>query len=128
MKHTVHCQYCGQPAALVTGAVIYPHRSDLFSKHFYHCSPCDAYVGCHPNTVTPLGVLANAELRLAKRRAHEVFDLLWKEGYMKRGQAYAWLGKELNLPSPHIGEMSVEQCIRTRELAQEYLHMSGHRG
>lgn len=128
MKPRVFCQYCNQPAALVTGTVIYPHRPDLAQKLFYHCLPCEAYVGCHPNTVKPLGVLANAELRMAKCRAHEVFDLIWKEGYMPRGKAYTWLGKELNLTSPHIGEMTVHQCVRTRELAQTYLHMSGYRG
>jgi len=60
---TPTCPYCQQQAELVGGAAIYPHRQDLADKRLWNCAPCGAYVGCHDGTETPLGRLANAELR-----------------------------------------------------------------
>mgnify|MGYP001068973319 CR=1 FL=1 len=117
------CPYCDRAAALVTGAVIYPHRPDLFGLKFWQCEPCDAYVGCHkagarvgPGVISdgtlPLGRLANAALRRAKSAAHAAFDPLWKSRVMKRREAYAWLAKELGISSAncHIGMFDVDAC------------------
>lgn len=106
------CPYCSGPSALVSGDVIYPHRPDLHEKKFYSCASCNAYVGCHPGTVVPLGRLANAELRLAKNRAHSVFDPLWRDGSMRRVEAYKWLAQSLGIPrkQAHIGMFDVAQC------------------
>lgn len=106
------CPYCNKPSVKVTGKVIYPFRKDLFSKKFYHCSPCDAYVGCHPGTEMPLGRLANAELRQAKMRAHAAFDPYWLTQEMTRSNAYRLLANNLNIPTNecHIGMFDVETC------------------
>ena len=117
------CPYCQRPSLLVTGKTIYPHRPDLVAKRFWQCAPCDAYVGCHPpagrngkggqgDGTMPLGRLANAELRKAKRRAHDAFDPLWKARHMSRQSAYKWLAEKLGI-SPancHIGMMDVDGC------------------
>ena len=65
----VICDYCQHPAVLVDGLSIYPFRPDLAKKNFWRCFPCSAFVGCHGDGKTPLGMLANAELRKANRRA-----------------------------------------------------------
>ena len=106
------CDYCKQDAKLVTGAAIYPHRPDLHSKWFYQCASCAAYVGCHGATKVPLGRLANAELRAAKKAAHAAFDPLWRSGDYTRKVAYAWLAGELGIPArqAHIGMFDVAQC------------------
>ena len=88
--NVVHCDYCGKPALFVGGLIIYPHRLDLRSKVFYYCEPCQAWVGCHPNTAVPLGRLANAELRSAKMAAHAAFDPLWRAGGQTRSSADDW--------------------------------------
>lgn len=117
------CPYCQRASLLVTGKTIYPHRPDLVAKKFWQCAPCDAYVGCHPpahrngkggqgDGTTPLGRLANAELRKANRRAHDAFDPLWQARHMSRQSAYKWLAEQLGI-SPencHIGMMDVEGC------------------
>lgn len=91
-----------------------PKRRDLHNKDFYICAPCDAYVGCHMNTITPLGRLANTELRAAKSAAHRAFDTKWQGGGMTRKQAYRWLSVQLGiLPELcHIGMFDVETCQR----------------
>lgn len=114
IKKTEKCPYCGNSAKLVSGDVIYPHRHDLHEKKFYHCAPCDAYVGCHQGTTNALGRLANAELRAAKMAAHASFDPIWKSGEKKRGSAYAWLADALGIDKKHchIGMFDVADCKR----------------
>lgn len=129
--HLVECcpyRCVGKPA-LVPGAVIYPHLPHLAGKQFWQCPDCHAYVGCHPNTTHPLGRLANADLRLAKQRAHNAFDELWKmphyriailglepgaKRYHSRTTAYIWLAKRLGLlySDCHIGMFDEEMCKR----------------
>jgi hypothetical protein len=128
---TINCDYCAQPAALVTGDVIYPHRPDLAHKQFLHCAPCKAWVGCHPGTTNPLGRLANAELRAAKIAAHDAFDPIWKarfaeksqrdSGYtrgMARGGRYKKLAELMGISKKecHIGMFDVDQCRRVVEI------------
>lgn len=112
------CPYCDSTAELATGREIYPHRPDLHEKNFYRCEPCGAYVGCHPGTVTPLGGLANAELRRARSAAHAAFDPLWRDGTMKRRAAYQWLADGLGIDRRdcHIGHFDLATCERALEL------------
>lgn len=117
------CPYCNGTPALVGGEVIYPHRPDLWSKRFWSCAPCGAYVGCHPGGIVPMGRLANKELRDAKMAAHAAFDPLWKSnGATNRAKgrkdAYAWLAAQMGIGRKrcHIGEFDVEQCRRVVEI------------
>lgn len=129
----VKCDYCGKPAALVGGEFIYAHRPDLFSKRFYLCQPCDAYVGCHKGTTEPLGRLANAELRAAKMAAHAVFDPIWQARLaqkqaldpkysksMARGGRYKKLAELMGMEQKdcHIGFLDVAGCERVVEICK----------
>lgn len=132
----VACPYCNKSAELVSGSVIYPHRSDLSELKFYRCLTCRAYVGCHKRgarviiggrkTVSdgtlPLGRLADAALRKAKSQAHAAFDPLWMGRVMRRKQAYAWLSKQMGLPVDltHIGEFDPAQCKRVVEVCEAF--------
>lgn len=105
------CPYCEGQVHLVTGAIIYPHRPDLYNRMFYLCEPCNAYVGCHQKTGKPFGRLANKELRAAKQLAHKTFDPIWKDAHLSRSEAYAWLAEQMQI-SPkncHIGMFDVAQ-------------------
>lgn len=119
---TIICPYCQTTAPLVTGQTVYPHRPDLYTKSFYFCQPCDAYVGCHNGTAHALGRLANAELRAAKIRAHSAFDLIWKTGSMRRGDAYTWLAEKLQIEKTecHIGMFDVAMCDKVVTVCEEY--------
>lgn len=110
----VTCPYCNQPAELVTGADIYRYREDLAHLSFWKCAGCDAYVGCHKGTETPLGTLADEETRVARSRLHATFDPLWRERilFKSRKKAYAWLADQLKIPVDqcHIGLFNKQQC------------------
>lgn len=117
----VRCPYCGELAAFVTGAVIYPYRRDLYDRQFYHCLECSAWVGTHKGTTTPLGRLANAELRQAKIAAHDAFDAKWRRLGWQRGAAYRWLSHALGIRREdcHIGMFNVEQCRRVVQVCEQ---------
>ena len=121
----VICPYCHRPAALCTGADIYPHRYDLAGKNFWRCQPCGAWVGCHPaaqgknrglgDGTVPMGRLANSQLRREKQHAHQAFDALWLNDPDRRGardRAYRWLADTLGMKPAicHIGMFDVQQC------------------
>lgn len=138
----VTCQYCGEEAQLVGGDKIYPHRPDLASLKFWECEPCEAFVGTHkPGSwryvkgrkimhegTEPLGRLAKADLRMAKRTAHLVFDPLWQSGLMTRVQAYAWLAARMGMPidDMHIGNLDVHQCHQVVSLCKEQKMLRTH--
>jgi hypothetical protein len=51
------CPTCRTAARLTSGAEVYPARRDL-AKAIWKCDVCpDSYVGCHPGSTAPLGVL-----------------------------------------------------------------------
>jgi len=127
VKFHVVCEYCGEKAKLVNGKALYPHSPALWKKWFYKCDPCEAWVGCHPDTRKPLGRLAKADLRRLKMIAHNVFDAIWKRRFerkhaidpkysrgMARGGRYSALAKELGIPKErcHIGEFDNQMCAR----------------
>ena len=116
------CPYCGKTSKLVKGREVYPQSVALADKDIYLCKPCNALVGCHPGTITPLGSLANKELRKARMYAHAAFDPRWESGHMKRKDAYGWLTKQMGLRHPrecHIGRFDLEQCRRVVEVCKE---------
>lgn len=118
----VTCHYCNQPAKLVSGRHVYPHRSDLWSRNFWMCSDCQAWVGCYGDTSKPMGILANSYLRRWKQRAHAAFDPIWQKRYMTRTDAYAMLSQALGIPPEltHIGMFGPKGCREVIRIADEY--------
>lgn len=102
------CPYCGGVPLLVDSAVVYGRSYGPI----WRCPRCGAYVGCHKGTDKPLGRLADARLRAAKKSAHASFDTIWISRRMRRGEAYSWLSKKLGIPieDTHIGMMDIETC------------------
>lgn len=122
----VVCPYCQNPAKFFrSSAPMYGGRD--FGPRYW-CKPCDAHVGCHKGTVTPLGAPANKATRNARQAAHAAFDPLWlrhpSRGKWTRKDArqeeYRWLREAMGLAKAecHIGMFTVEQCARVVELCK----------
>lgn len=96
------------------GDELYRGRVDLKDKLFWLCEGCGGWVGCHPGTDKALGVPASPELRRARSLAHAVFDRLWRNGTMTRGEAYGWMASTLRLTpeQAHMGQMDIATCRR----------------
>ena len=114
----VICQYCKKPAKFVDSKIIYGKSYGMI----YLCKDCNAYVGVHKGTSRPLGILANAELREWKKKAHASFDPLWKTKLMTRREAYEWLAKQMgkSLEKCHIGMFDVSECEQVVDLVTQY--------
>lgn len=114
----VICNYCGKTAKFVDSAIIYGSSYGMI----YFCKDCNAWVGVHKGSATPLGTLANAELRAYRRKAHGLFDRIWRRRWMSRGKAYTWLSEQMGLSreETHIGMFSIKQCRTVIDLCLVY--------
>lgn len=105
--YSLLCPECAAPMEL---------RSSRFGP-FYGCTRypgCDGTHGAHADG-TPLGIPADRRTRLARMRAHQIFDdATWKNGRMGRNAAYRLLQEIMGMSreEAHIGRFTVEQCER----------------
>lgn len=117
----IECPYCHAEADFVSSRDFYAKD---YGTNIYVCYPCDAYVGTHGKGGTPLGTLANKELRLLRMTAHSIFDPLWRGKYRKMGRsgAYRLMQRLMNL-SPeraHIAMFDEQQCQLFISKIKEY--------
>lgn len=106
------CRLCGAECKVVNNSTIYGKPYGEWPWAVL-CTGCGAYVGLHPFTAIPLGTVALAPLREARKAAKRAFNPLWRNGAaMTRTEAYAWLAGELGLPvnECHIGWFEIDQC------------------
>lgn len=124
------CGCCedGGSVDIAQGQAIYPSRPDLWShpdgteRWWWLCSSCRGYVGCHKDTLKPLGTPADKATRRAREAAHAVFDPLWQKRQrlsgltrsVARGRGYKWLADQLGIDRKrcHIGEMNAEMAMQ----------------
>jgi hypothetical protein len=118
------CNVCGQHTVeLIDESEITPIPRRVWSK-IYHCTSCNAIVGCHPNTTTPLGPLANAYTRKLRACLHEYIDPLWQSGIASRDEIYAWLAKELDVTEFHVSQLSQSQLHIAITIASKYHNLN----
>lgn len=104
------CPYCGDYAKLKHSHDVHPDRPQDYGNYWV-CDPCDARIGCFQGTKTPLGRLANAELRRWKVRVHRKFDPLWRDSDWTRDEAHDWLRLQMGRIRPvNIGFLDVDEC------------------
>ncbi len=108
------CPFCRSSVSLIDSAKVFGCSYGFI----YLCDAypnCHARVGCHPDTITALGTLANKELRRWRSLAHRHFDPLWQSGvFSSRQAAYKWLSKAMKLPleRTHVAMFDIRQCQR----------------
>ena len=120
------CRYCGPKTPVFIG-----HHEEVYGygrsygdwPYVYLCENCGAYVGLHPATDIPLGTLADAELRQARKENKGAFMALIKGYVMSRTEAYQWLADRLGIPVSecHWGWFDLEQCRRAGEICRAHL-------
>ena len=108
MEKPTICRYCGSPVVFTSNAEIYGR--EYGDGKCYLCRNCKAFVGVHPGTDTPLGTLANAELREWRKPLR----------ITTRYKAYGWLAEQLHISREytHIGMFEKEECEETIRLSK----------
>jgi ssDNA-binding Zn-finger/Zn-ribbon topoisomerase 1 len=106
VDYALKCADCGARMQIVA--------SPKFKRPFYGCSrfpECRGTIGAHKDG-SPLGIPINAAGRETRKRAHEVFDQIWKEKVLTRQDAYRWMQEAMGLSSEnaHIAKLTAEQC------------------
>lgn len=105
------------------GASMILRKSKKFETPFYGCSrfpECKGAHGAHPDG-RPIGVPGDRKTNLARIRAHDFFDRIWKEKRMSRSRAYAWMRQAMGLTEAeaHIGKFTAAQCEALVALIKE---------
>lgn len=118
----MNCPYCGQPAIFLSSKEFYGKD---YGSNIYLCRDCNAYVGTHGNTTKPLGTMANERLRGLRKRAHNLFDPLWRSRHMSRSRAYKFMQEWMNLPAgkAHIGMFDERQCQQLIQAVKDYRNL-----
>jgi len=103
------------------------NNKEIYGKSYgswpyaYRCTICHSYVGLHPFTDIPLGTLADASLRKARKENKEPFEMLHRKGLLSRNEAYKKLSEKLNIPLEecHFGWFDEKRCRDAGKAARE---------
>lgn len=114
------CPNCGAGVELVNNSAIYGKEFGAW-PFAYRCisKDCDSYVGVHPKTDIPIGVMANKTVRAARKQAKAAFSPMWEVQGISKDAAYAWLAEKMGIANPnqcHIGWMDVADCSRVIDI------------
>lgn len=122
MQPPAHCDCCGGSVRIAHHREIYGGRSFGEWPWVYACD-CGARVGMHPGTNIPLGTMADAKTRDARKACKPAFEAIWRHGHMTREEAYEWLAIQLRIhvSKCHFGMFSAAQCERARMACVAYL-------
>ena len=124
MKKTqINCPYCGAVAILRPANQVYQASPQANGKHLYVCRnwpKCDSYVGVHEFDLSPMGTLANGNLRHKRILAHKALEKYQRITKMDRWATYLWLEGKLGLDkqNTHIGLFSEETCDEVIKLCE----------
>lgn len=116
------CHYCGSQVSIEQNKEIYGRNYGDYPWIYLCDSPaCKAYVGIHPDTNIPLGTLADAKTRKARKEAKDVFTAWYKTIRIDRGRAYQLLANALKLPKEecHFGWFDVDACEAAKKAVWE---------
>lgn len=122
------CNVCTSPCVeLVCNDEIYNGRQYGDWPYAYLCDDCGAYVGLHPNTDIPLGILADSETREARKIHKQAFLKLQASRSWSRREAYAWLAEAMNIPvgECHWGWFDKSQCEKAGAICSQAMQSSG---
>jgi hypothetical protein len=113
IKFPTSCNLCGGEVEYIPNSEIYFGRS-YGSGFAYRCTKCGAYVGTHkPHPTEAMGILADEELRDAKKKLHAKFDQYWTNSTERRN-VYGKLAKILGIHPDlcHIGYFDKKQVAK----------------
>lgn len=121
------CPYCGAPAVCRPASTVYKDNLHSKGSYLYLCSrwpACDSYVSAHKRDRSPMGTLANGNLRHKRILTHRALSQVQKELHMDKWATYLWLEGKIGLEpgQTHIGMFSEQMCDKVIALCHQALH------
>lgn len=123
-KYQINCPYCGSSALCRPASIVHGSSTHEKGRYLYVCSrwpECDAYVAAHKKDKSPMGTLANRDLRQKRILAHRALKELQNFQHMEKWAVYLWLQGKLgvNEDQAHIGLFSGQMCDRVVSLCRQ---------
>ena len=112
------CHCCSGPVKLTNNRDIYNGHSFGDWPYVYRCAQCQAYVGLHPDTDLPLGIMADRHTIQARKEAKTIFQrLVLVKHNRDRNAGYAWLARALDIPTSicHFGMFDRSRALAARD-------------
>ena len=119
------CNFCGRMSVVIKNNAYIYGRSYGDWPWVYICAGesecCGAYVGMHPFTNIPLGTLADAKTRTARKKCKAPFEALHQTGKISRGEAYEKLAEKLGIKKEqcHFGWFDADMCEKAAQAARD---------
>jgi len=113
------CPFCGHD-------VVFTSNKELYGREYgngkcYLCRHCLASTGTHPDG-SPLGMLANREMKELKKVCHALFDPIWRtQKEVKRGELYTILADKMRIAKKdcHFGHFDVDRLTIAIQIMSE---------
>jgi hypothetical protein len=131
LEPPTRCDYCQGEVELASNARLYGGTEYGKWPYVYLCTGCGASVGLHPHTDLPLGTLADAETKAA-RKAGKAWFMRWLDRRMEgrdrkdysriRKGCYMELAMALEIPVEecHWAMFSAERARRAGQVSQMF--------
>lgn len=123
-NYNVICPYCNAKAVLRPANTVYGISERSTGRHLYVCTnwpKCDAYVSAHRGNRSPMGRLANGDLRHKRILAHRAMEEYRRLTRMDKWALYIWLQGKLNMSEHqiHVANFSDDMCDRVIHICQD---------
>ena len=123
-NYRIQCPYCGANAVLKSANKLFGAKVHDPDRFLYVCSnwpACDSYVTAHAADRSPMGTLANRQLRHKRIQAHKALLAYRKATRTEKWASYIWLEGKLGLDQKktHIGMFSDAECDQVIALCRK---------
>lgn len=105
------CPCCGGGVRLVSNAEIYKRPYGPW-PYAYKCDSCGAYTGVHPESIFPVGTMADRTLIEARRRVHDALNAMRDYWRLTDREAIERLARLLDIPvaAGRIATFDLQRC------------------
>jgi hypothetical protein len=120
LKRKQHSDWLAPPASCpcCTGQVRLVNNMEIYGRSYgnwpfaYKCDGCGATIGVHPNSIYPVGTLANRALREERQRVHDALDRMRREDWVTVSVARERLAQMMKIPvaACRIATFDIELC------------------
>ncbi len=127
----LYCPVCGSRAVIKTAREVIGEKAVDPDRFIFVCSRydqgCNTYVYAAKGSKTPLGEMADPQVRNLRIRAHKAIDAVVNSGVMSKRNVYDYLADHMGCPIGrfHLAECGRYGCEETIRLMQKV--MDAHR-